>query len=142
MAWTVRAAGEPDADAVAGLLAQLGYPRSAADVTRALRDPGQHVLVGVDGGGEPLGVIVASARWTLHQGAVVGTLDALVVDEAHRSMGLGEALVGAAIATLRREGARRVELHSNHRRVRAHAFYEHLGFRETSKFFVIDVTVE
>jgi GNAT superfamily N-acetyltransferase len=64
------------------------------------------------------------------------TIDTLVVDEAHRSHGIGERLVGVALEAAARCSAQAVEAVSHHRRVDARRFYERLGFEVTSNYFV------
>ena len=91
-------------------------------------------------GGEVMGVLVGGARWQLHYGSTTGSIDALVVDAAYRSAGLGASLVHAFVEILDRDGVPRVEVHSNARRTRAHRFYERLGFQPTSVYFVRDLT--
>lgn len=58
----------------------------------------------------------------------------VVVDDAARGQGVGQALVEAAIATARELGARTVELTSRPSREAANRLYERAGFvrRETN----------
>jgi ribosomal protein S18 acetylase RimI-like enzyme len=120
-------------------LAVLGYPTRSDDVERALSEPGVTILV-AEIGGAVVGVLVGGARWQLHYGSTTGSIDALVVDAAHRSAGLGASLVHAFVEILDRDGVRRVEVHSNARRSRAQRFYERLGFQPTSVYFVRELT--
>ncbi len=88
-------------------------------------------------------------------GATVGTLtlvtfpipsgrrawiEDVIVDEASRGRGVGEALTMAAIAEARRRGVRTVDLTSRPSRRAANALYQKLGFekRETNvyRFFI------
>jgi GNAT superfamily N-acetyltransferase len=55
----------------------------------------------------------------------------MVVDENHRSQGIGAALVKAAIGWADEHGFRTVRVRSNVVRERTHAFYERLGFSRT-----------
>lgn len=55
-------------------------------------------------------------------------VEAVRVDEVHRSRGIGAALVRWACEEGERRGATLVQLTSDRRRERAHAFYERLGF--------------
>jgi len=61
----------------------------------------------------------------------------LVVDEHCRSRGIGEALMGQAERWAEEKGCRAVTLRSNVTRLRAHAFYDRLGYEtiKTSKSF-------
>ena len=60
----------------------------------------------------------------------------VVVDDAARGLGLGRALVIAALAAAAKQGARYVDLTSAPRRVAARRLYQNLGFeqRETGVF--------
>ena len=120
-------------------MAVLGYPTRSEGVERALSEPGVTVLV-AEIGGAVAGVLVGGARWQLHHGATTGSIDALVVDAAHRSAGLGASLVHAFVEILDRDGVPRVEAHSNARRTRAHRFYARHGFQATSAYFVRELT--
>jgi ribosomal protein S18 acetylase RimI-like enzyme len=60
----------------------------------------------------------------------------LVVDEAHRSRGIGERLVDAALEAAARNNAQAVEVVSALRRVEARRFYERLGFEVSANYFV------
>lgn len=61
--------------------------------------------------------------------AVRAWIEDVVVDEACRGRGVGEALTRAAFARARKAGAKRVELTSGPDRLAAHRLYERLGFR-------------
>jgi GNAT superfamily N-acetyltransferase len=63
----------------------------------------------------------------------------IVVDEAHRSQGIGERLVDVALEAAARNNAQAVEVASALRRVEARGFYELLGFDVTANYFVCDV---
>ena len=56
----------------------------------------------------------------------------MVVAEAARSTGVGAALVREAEARMKADGCGLVEVTSNAKRLRAHAFYEKLGYERTS----------
>jgi GNAT superfamily N-acetyltransferase len=131
LACAVRAAQPSDANAMAALAAQLGYPCTGAEVRKRLgdmKDP------------NPYRVFVAALR----EGDVVGwvgvyifravELDAfaeisgLVVDEALRSRGIGNALLHAAEDWARQAGRTAISVNSNIIRDRAHRFYVSNGY--------------
>jgi len=58
-----------------------------------------------------------------------------VVAERARGEGLGARLVAAAEEMLKARGCGLVEVTSNRKRLRAHAFYERLGYERTSYRF-------
>lgn len=136
---SVRVAQHSDAGRVCQLLAVLGYPTRSDDVERALSEPGVTVLV-AEVGGVVVGALVGGARWQLHYGSTTGSIDALVVDTAYRSSGIGESLVHAFVETLNCDRVSRIEVHSSTRRTRAHRFYQRLGFQPTSVYFVRDLS--
>lgn len=133
----VREARPADADTIAHLLDQLGYEVTAADVRRRLqgqRKAGQPVLVA-----ERERRVIGCLSWhvtpVIHRPRPVGRITMLVVAEAERGGGIGSLLVEAAAERLREQGCGLLEVTSNIRRMRAHAFYERLGFERTSYRF-------
>jgi len=132
----VRDARPADAEAIARLLVELGYDVTAADVRRrlaALRKAGEPVLVADRGG--VLGCLSWHVTPVIHRPRPVGRITMLVVAEAERGAGLGAGLVAAAEARLRERGCGMVEVTSNMKRMRAHAFYQRLGYERTSYRF-------
>lgn len=63
-------------------------------------------------------------------------IEDVVVDEAARGLGVGEALTLAALADARRRSVRSIDLTSRESRVEANALYKKLGFqsRETNVY--------
>ncbi len=62
------------------------------------------------------------------RGALRAQVEGVRVESALRSAGIGRALMDAAIARARARGCVIMQLTSDASRVRAHAFYERLGF--------------
>jgi GNAT superfamily N-acetyltransferase len=132
----VREARPKDAETIAALVAALGYEAGAADVRKrltALRKRGETALV-IERG-EVLGVLTTSTTLTLHRPLAVGRMSMMVVAESERGQGLGARLVAAAEEVLKGRGCGMVEVTSNRKRLRAHAFYEKLGYERTSYRF-------
>ena len=131
---TVRAAGAADAPAIAPLLAELGYPASAADLTvrlESLHRADEIVLVAeVDG--ELLGVETVHITPMLQRPTPVGRITMLVVAQRAHGKGIGRALVEAAEKIIAARGCSLIEITSNRARTDAHAFYERLGYEITS----------
>ena len=71
----------------------------------------------------------------LHRPQPVGRITALVVDAALRGQGIGRLLVAQAQASFTRAGCGLIEITSHHRHSQAHAFYEHIGYPQTSLRF-------
>ena len=83
-----------------------------------------------------VGVVAITTRRQFQRAGNLVTIDTLVVDEAHRSRGIGERLVDVALEAAARNNAQAVEVVSALRRVEARRFYERLGFEVTANYFV------
>ena len=132
----LRDARPGDADSIAALIAALGYEASAADVKRrlaALVKGGQEIVVAAKG--RLVGVLTTSTMIVLHRPKPVGRISMLVVAEEARGAGIGAALVAEAEKRLAAKGCGLVEVTSNVKRLRAHGFYERLGYERTSYRF-------
>lgn len=66
---------------------------------------------------------------------MVAEIMELAVKNGFRSMGIGKRLIDAARQTAESLGCIHLEVSSNQRRTRAHAFYERQGLRKTHKTF-------
>lgn len=133
----VREARAEDADALAGLLAELGFPAAGGEVAprlHALIDAGELVLV-AESDGLVAGLATVHITPVLHRPTCVGRLTALVVSELKRGQGIGRALVEAAERLVAERGCALIEVTSNRRLADAHAFYERLGYEVTSLRF-------
>jgi GNAT superfamily N-acetyltransferase len=132
---TIRDAAPGDAEAVATLLTQLGYP-SEPDAVEArldrLRVVGDRVVV-AEFEGNVVGVAHLQVSPALERDRPAGKLGALVVDEAHRGHGIGRALVEAIEAEARLRGCELLFLTTSERREDAHAFYEDVGLEQTGR---------
>ena len=126
----VRSAEPADAERIAALATQLGYPSTpeqvAARLGRLLRDDDHAVFVA-----ENLGLVVG---WVhvfekhLLESDPEAEVGGLVVDENHRGTGAGKLLMQRAEEWSRARGLKSVYLRSNVIRKGAHAFYEELGY--------------
>ncbi len=127
----VRSARDGDAAEIADLATQLGYPSTAVDISRRLKaiqsSDGASVIVAEYGDGGVCGwIMVASvASLTAPTRAQVA---GLIVDQARRGLGIGAALLQAAVNWARIKGYPEIRVHSNTARERAHQFYEREEF--------------
>ena len=67
-------------------------------------------------------------RHLMARGALIAQVESVHVATSARSRGIGEAMMRFAISEAKKRGCLRVQLTSQSRRTRAHAFYERLGF--------------
>ena len=132
-------------EAMARLLPQLSRsaaPLSEADLQRFLSQSGVHLFVfrsetaDADGNHPILGML-SLATFEIPTG-VRAWIEDVVVDEAARGQGAGQALVVAAIEHAQRVGARTVDLTSRPSREAANRLYQRAGFqlRETNVYRV------
>jgi GNAT superfamily N-acetyltransferase len=132
---TIRDAALADAEAIAGLLTQLGYPSEPAAVEARLdrlRIVGDSVVVAeVDG--RVAGLAHLQVSPAIERDRPAAKLGALVVDEAQRGRGIGRALVEAMEAEARLRGCELLFLTTAERRDDAHAFYERVGLEHSGR---------
>lgn len=132
---TIRDARAADAPAIAGLLAQLGYPSGPTAVEERLerlRIVGDRVVV-ADFDGRAVGLAHLQVAPALEHDRPAAKIGALVVDEAHRGRGIGRALLAALEDEARRRGCSQLFLTTSERRDDAHAFYERVGLEQTGR---------
>jgi predicted N-acetyltransferase YhbS len=132
----LRAARPEDAPRISVLLDQLGWVVTPDNVVAELSASPTTEVVVAELDGEIVGLIAVTTRRQFQRAGNLITIDTLVVDERHRSRGIGEQLVGVALEAAARSSAQAVEAVSHLRRVEARRFYERLGFTVTSNYFV------
>ena len=135
---------EADAGRVAELTTQLGYPADPETLVSRLAEVrtrvADEVLVAVDADDVPIGWIHV-ARLALLEESDLACINGLVVDEDHRSQGIGAALVEAAEEWAREQGATEIMVRSRSARVRAHRFYERIGYVEIKRSHVFSKSI-
>ena len=132
----VRPADTHDADPLARLCTQLGYPAQPSDmpvrVERLQHDPNAQVLV-ADDDGAVVGLITTHLRHTMNHAAPLAQITLLVVDETRRGAGVGRQLVTAAESWARDCGCKRIVVTTALQRADAHAFYERMSYAHTGR---------
>lgn len=145
---TVRSATEEDIPALIMLYEQLDITEAEVERTRnpgigdyqrilaqIQADPNHDLLV-LEAGGEVVGSIVFLLVPNLsHHAAPWALVENAIVDKRHRGKGYGRLLMKHAIERAREAGCYKISLTSNTVRVRAHHFYESLGFKASSHGF-------
>ena len=139
----VRLAVLEDAARITRLSEQLGYPCTVAETRKRLVEVirnGEHAVLVAESDGQLLGWIHVLVYHTL-TADTPGEIAGLVIDESHRSRGLGQLLMKHAEQWARDKGCSAVRLRSNVVRARAHAFYERLGYqvKKSQKVFWKDL---
>lgn len=135
----VRPAIPDDADALAPLLEQLGYPappeQVRARIARAAADPAYDAFVAEDAEGI-VGLVAVQLGWPFERDGPFVRVIALVTDARARRCGVGARLMAEAERWARERGADQVHLTANLRREEAHRFYEGAGYARTGYRFV------
>jgi GNAT superfamily N-acetyltransferase len=134
----IREATEDDAEALADLLTQLGYPttpeQAAARLGRILPDRAWTTLL-VEEDGRVLGFGGIQVSPSYEHDTPVAKIVAMVVDASARRRGVGAELVSALEGRAAAAGAGKIVVTSASRRADAHAFYEKLGYARTGLRF-------
>ena len=128
----VRSARGEDAQAIAALSAQLGYPVPAdllaVRLARILERRDELVLVACTAAGAIIGWVHGAEQRFLEADARCELLG-LVVASDHRREGVGRRLVAAVERWAEDRGLGDISVRSNVTRAESHPFYERLGYR-------------
>ncbi|MBN1814154.1 MAG: GNAT family N-acetyltransferase [Anaerolineae bacterium] len=126
----IRLARVDDAERVAELATQLGYPTTSEQMRRRLAQVGraeEHAVYVAVRDGRVVGWIHVCAR-PLVQVDRAAEIEGLVVDEACRGRGIGRLLVRQIEQWVREQGCSTIYVRSNIIREGAHVFYQSLGY--------------
>ena len=130
---TLRPATSADADRIAALFTEEGYPAGASDIVARLErfaSPFSQVVV-ADHEGEILGFIALHVLPRFEHDDRIVRILALVVDSGVRERGIGRLLMAEAERLATAVGAAFVELTAGHHRPEARHLYESLGYAGT-----------
>ena len=130
---SIRPATPADADAIASLFTDEGYPAGPSDIVERLgRFASVHsqVLVAEHDGGI-LGFIAIHAMPRFEHDDRIMRILALVVDAGARERGVGRALMAEAERIASELGAAFIEITAGHHRPEARHLYESLGYDGT-----------
>ena len=130
---TLRTATTDDADSIASLFTDEGYPAGPSDIVERLgrfASPHSQVIV-ADHEGEILGFVAIHALPRLEHSDRVLRVMAFVVEAGVRDRGIGHLLMGEAERIGRELGAAFAEVTAGHHRPEARRLYEDLGYDAT-----------
>lgn len=135
----LRSASLVDADDVAALLSEMGYPCDVDDAARrisAIVDNDRQALVVARCDGVVCGLLALDFMYYLPLGTTTCRITALVVRNDAQGRGLGRRLLKEAERRARFGGAARLEITSGSQRSDAHAFYRACGYSDGTLRFI------
>jgi GNAT superfamily N-acetyltransferase len=136
----IRRAKSADAQQIAALCGQLGYPATAAQMRarlRGIQPASQNAVFVADSKKDGLIGWLHVSKEPLLESEMRAEVNGLVVAEGQRSLGAGAQLLAAAEDWARKHGCKGMSVRSNVIRERAHKFYERNGYEhyKTQKSF-------
>jgi GNAT superfamily N-acetyltransferase len=139
---TVRDARDDDAEALAALLAELGYPVAAGEVPARVarfqsRGNGRVLIAEVEG--QIAAFAALELTFPIHHAAPVAHLSAFAVAARARRQGIGRALLAHVQDAAHAAGCLRLVVTSADHRADAHAFYLAAGWRAYGRKFTTEL---
>ena len=138
----IRKARRSDAERIAQLSGELGYPATAGQIAtrlRQLKPASKHAVFVAECSDATVGLVgwVHVSVSHLLESDIRAEVNGLIVAEGQRSAGAGAKLLEAAEEWARRHGCQGMNVRSNVIRERAHGFYERNGYEhyKTQKAF-------
>jgi GNAT superfamily N-acetyltransferase len=120
-----------DAEVVATLAGELGYPNEVEAIRTRIQAIGEAdlLLVAVDAGDKAVGFIQAHRVCIIEVGFRVEIVG-LVVSSTSRRSGIARKLIEEAESWAKNVGAEAISVRSNTKRIEAHLFYPALGYKK------------
>lgn len=135
----IRTVKPSDATDISLLMEQLGY-RASADLIRrkvsCFAESGVDAVFVAELNTSVVGAISCHITSLFHQAGASGRITSLVVDQYHRKLGIGNALVARAEEFFIARGCVKFEVTSGDHRSAAHAFYESCGYLPDERRFL------
>jgi ribosomal protein S18 acetylase RimI-like enzyme len=127
---TIRRATEADAETIAALFTDEGYPAGPSDVVERLANfaSGHSQVLVAEHEGALLGFIAFHAMPRFEHDDLIVRILALVVDAGARERGVGRGLMAEAERIGAELGAAFIEITAGHHRPEARRLYESLGY--------------
>ena len=132
-----------DAVAVTALSHQLGYPLSIEETSQNIKNVINHedrTAFVAEYNDKIVGWINASQS-VMIEVMPYCEINGLVVDEDFHGKGIGKLLIERIKQWAKKKGNNKLSLRCNVKRIEAHKFYSHLGFRDMKKQtnFVLEI---
>ncbi|GMM93664.1 GNAT family N-acetyltransferase [Qipengyuania sp. MTN3-11] len=130
----IRPIANGDYSTVATLFQSIGFDSDSTAIAHRLKcgeKGGDMTLVAQLQGGVA-GCMGLARMHPAHREHPIGRITVLVVAEDQRGLGIGKALVGAAMELFTTQDCTLIEVTSRFELEQAHGFYEALGFEKTS----------
>ena len=137
---TIRDASAGDAEPIARLSGQLGYPEQGGRLGKrlsALLGSSLDAVYVAEVDGSVVGWIHVFASVRI-ESAARAEIGGLVVDEAYRGKGIGERLVREVETWAIQHGLAHIRVRTRATRTEAHGFYAREGFERTKLQHVLD----
>jgi len=138
----IRKARRSDAERIAQLSGELGYPATVGQIAtrlRQLKPASKHAVFVAECSDATVGLVgwLHVSVSHLLESDIRAEVNGLIVAEGQRSAGAGAKLLEAAEEWARRHGCQGMNVRSNVLRERAHGFYERNGYEnyKTQKAF-------
>jgi GNAT superfamily N-acetyltransferase len=126
----VRAAAPADAERIAALFTDEGYPAGPSDIVERLSrfDSDFSTVRVAEAGGEVVGFVAVHVLPRFEHGDRICRVLALVVDAGVRERGVGHHLMAEAEAVAESTGCAFIEVTAGHHRAEAMQLYQSLGY--------------
>lgn len=138
----LRAATLQDAPSLAGLLGQLGYPTTPAEMSDRLRhilpEPDYYTSV-AEVSGQVVGLVGVHRSYYYEHNGSYGQIVVLVVGQAWRGQHIGQYLLAEAERWLQSQDIQVLLVNSDTARTEAHRFYHRQGYQTTGLRLVKDL---
>lgn len=131
---SIRPATAADVHSISALLHQLGYTVAESKLSWFLRERADYHMRVHEQDGKVVGFISWYVSPYLLTDWERRHIEALVVDEAYRSQGIGKQLVQSVEYAVDKQCVIELLTSTHRERSGTHAFYKHLGFGEASYY--------
>ena len=130
-----------DAEVIAQLATELGYPTSGqqclARLKALLQSPEHRIIVACDALNIVVGWIHVYLAYSLESDPYA-EIAGLIVTADYRKTGIGGMLIKAVEEWVKKSGVKKLRVRSRVERDEAQAFYTHSGFKQTKQQNVFD----